>query len=504
MKRVLLGVISAVLVLASLLGLYTAGVGLEDIPGIERNKNLQAADIEDAIDLIEENLDAYNSYLDQKDEIAPPEDTQPEPEQSPEPTPTPTPTPAPTAQTSGTSAAAQSEYGKWQATYNNKQQAVAGKQAAYDEAASRISNDEAALAAARANLNAAQAKLNSIPSADNARNIYNEYLSAKSRYDAVPDDPDYQELKIVAKSKMDNEYAAYESALGGFASIDELSGAYTNASNAVAAAQEEVQRAEQQLAADQSAFDTAKSNLDYAKNEVSYSKSQMDNAQAALSSAQAADANDKKKAEDEKAAKEKAEKAAKEAEETAKKLAELENQSDAKDIVESGLQILLDNEDIYSRVVDESDAEEVIDASREYLEETQADVSRELTLRHKLYVALRILAYIGAAAGIVGIVVTIFPKKFLFIAAIIASSLTAAYALVLNAFGMLGGYMHFVYERANGGGSGSLQRTSMIMILFLAVISLIIVIVCQSSFKKALRMRKLRQQMARMNARARR
>lgn len=499
MKRVLLGIISGILVLASLLGIYAAGIGLEDIPGIERNKNLQAADIEDAVDLIEENLEDYNAYIEQNTEPAVPEneegviDPTANPEASPEPSPTPTPTPA------GMSAAtAQSEYASWRESYNTYRQKATDLQSKYDALAASVAEDDAALNAAREILNAVEAKLNAIPSPDAALAAYNEYRSAEDNYgEYIAFGGD---LASVAEERINTAHSAYLAALGSFASIDELQNAYNIASSEVAAARAEVERVEQQLAADQAALQSVKNELDKTNSDAGYSKNRMDNAEAVLSKSQAAES--KNESTDADKAREEAEKAAKEAEETAQKLAELEAASDAKEIVEEGIMILLENDDIYSRVVDETDAEEVIDAAREYLEETRNAVSRELGLRSKLYTALKLLSYIGAATGIVGIVVTIVPKMALFIISVVFSSLTAAFAVILNISGMLGGYTHFIYERASGGGNGDLQRMAMLAMLVAAIASVTVVAICFAAFRKALRMRRLKQQVNRMNARA--
>lgn len=500
MKRILLGVISVVLILASVFGIYASSAGLEDIPAIERNKNLQAADVEDAIDLIEENLDEYNDFLALKDDLANPDDAEDaDVDEEPVATPEPTPTPAPVATANPAAAAAQNEYGKWQATYSNKQKAVADCQAKYDAAASKVSSDQAALDSAKADLSAAQAKLNSIPSSDNARSAYNEYLRASENYRYAIDEITQRDAKTI----LDSKTAAYQSALGGYSSIDELDNARANANSKVSAAKAEVQRAEQQLAADQQALDTAKSNLDYANSEANYSKSQMDKAQSAVGSAKPASSDTSKKNNGTAKETEKTdEEAAKNAEETAEKLAKLKDSTGVKDVVEAGIQILLDNEDISSRVVDESDAEEVIDAAREYLDEANAAVEKELSLRQNLYTALKILGFTGAIAGVIGLVVMIVPKKFLFVVSLILSCLTAVAAIALNAFGLMGGYLHFAYERANGGGNGNFQLLAMITIAVAAILSVIIVILCLRAFKKALKMRKLKQQVARMNAKA--
>lgn len=492
MKRVLLGVISVVLVLASIFGIYASSVGLDDIPGIERNKNLQAADIEDAIDLIEENLNEYNDFIALKDELVNPQESDDaEVEEAPVETPEPSAAPE--------TASSSSEYGKWQATYSNKQQAVADCQAKYDSAAAKVSSDKAALESAKSDLSAAQSKLNSIPSADSARNAAKVLERAKLNNDFIQASTAADSEKQLAAKNLADATAAYQASLGGYATIDELENARNNASSQISAANAEVERVEKQLSADQQALDSAKSNLDYANSEANYSKSQMDNAKA--SSTTNTDSSDNSKKDTEKAT-QKDEKAAKEAEETAEKLAKLKDSTDVKDIVEAGIQILLDNEDISSRVVDETDAEEVIGAAREYLEETKASVEKELSLRQTLYTALKILSFAGIAAGVIGFIVMISPKKYLFVAALILSAITAVAALALNAYGLMGGYLHFIYERANGGGNGNLQLLAMLIIAAAAILSVIIVIVSLSAFRKALRMRKLRQQIAHMNAKA--
>lgn len=518
MKRTLLVIISLVLILASAFGFYAAYTGLEEVPGIQRNKNLQAADIEDAIDLIEENLDEYNEMVALQEEIDAENAAAEEGAEGAEGTDAAgvagTETPAATAKVSP----ARTVFGKPQRSlapsaseaqlqYEQAQMNVGDCQAAYDAAQQKVSTDQANLNAAQEKLSSSQEKVNSLSnSVASANSAYSEYQSAKENYDSIPSW--LYSSKSSAKSAMDSAQANYQSALNGYSSIDAMENDLSAAKQAVNTHKNAVSDAGQQLAADQQAMNSAKSNLDSANSRLSSARANLDAAHASQNGApsnsngnnntsrpsstpgiinnitNAIENNEKKEEEKE---------ADKNVEKTAEKLSKLKGYGDVEEIVENGIEILLDNKDIAEKVSDKENPSEVIKASREYLDETKTKVDDELNLRQQLYFFLRILSIAGMVAGVFGIIVSIVPKRAIFAFALIFSLLTAIAAAVLNAFGYMNGYLGFIYTLADGSGTGMLQLYAMLAILAAAILSFITVAFCLKSFKKALKKRKLRQ-----------
>ncbi len=519
MKRTFLVIISIVLLLASAFGFYAAYVGLDDVPGIQRNKNLQAADIEDAIDLIEENLDEYNEMVALQEEMdkAEAEKAAAEAAEGAEGTAAATSATTPGAVTNQPAARVNilkpartlaPSVAAAQDQFNQAQQNVNNCQAAYDAASQKVANSQAQLDAAQESLSSNQAKAGALSnSVNNAVNAQSAYNQAKANYDNTP----YwlYSSKAQAKSAMDSAEANYRASLNGYGSVGDMQAALNSANQAVNSSKSAVSSAGQQLANDQQALNTAKHNLDSANSQLSSARANLDAAQAAQNNTPSVNPNTNtgsntvhnnggiisniiNKADNPDKDKEDAEKAEKDAEETAEKLKKLKEYDDVKAIVEEGTEILLDNEDIASRVTDKEDVESVLTAAREYLDETTDSVNKELTLRNQLYVGLEVLSVVGAVAALLGIVAAIAPKRFLFVISTLGSLIAALSAAALNVYGFLGNYTSFKYARVNGNGDGRLQLYGMLAMLGATVLSFIVVAICSRSFKKALKKRQMR------------
>ena len=528
MKRTILVIISIILILAAGFGFYAAYTGLEDVPGIQRNKNLQAADIEDAIDLIDENLDEYNEMIALQEEIdkAKAEEEAAKAAEAAEggvaatspDTPAVAQTPARVSICKPQRALAPS-VAEAQDQYNRAQQNVNNCQAAYDAASQKVADSQAQLDAAQENLSANQAKANSISnSVNNANNAYNEYVAAQEKYNSIPNW--LYSSKSAAKTEMNSKETTYRASLGSYSSIGEMNNALAAANQNVSNSKNDVSNAGQKLASDQQALNAAKSNLDSANSQLSSAKSNLSAAQSAQNNSSANNTpvqhnnnntntnnsiignlinkvDDQNKDKDKDKEKEEAEKREKDAQETAEKLKKLKEYDDVKALVEDGTEILLDNEEIASRVTDKEDIESILEASREYLEETNASVNAELTLRQQLYFALEIISIVGAVVGLLGILASIFPKRFLFVLALITSLITALSAIAMNVYGYLGGYLNFQYARVNGNGDGQLQLYAMLAMVAASLLAVIVIALCKKSFKKALKKREMREHLIR-------
>lgn len=532
MKRTILVIISIILILAAGFGFYAAYTGLEDVPGIQRNKNLQAADIEDAVDLIDENLDEYNEMIALQEEIdkAKAEEEAAKAAEAAEgaeggvaatspDTPAVTQTPARVSICKPQRALAPS-VAEAQDQYNRAQQNVNNCQAAYDAASQKVADSQAQLDAAQENLSANQAKANSISnSVSNANNAYNEYVAAQEKYESIPSW--LYSSKSAAKTEMNSKETTYRASLGSYSSIGEMNNALAAANQNVSNSKNDVSNAGQKLASDQQALNAAKSNLDSANSQLSSAKNNLSAAQSAQNNSSTNNTpvqnnnnynnntnnnssiigNLINKVEDQDKDKEKekeeAEKREKDAQETAEKLKKLKEYDDVKSLVEDGTEILLDNEEIASRVTDKEDIESILEASREYLEETSASVNAELTLRQQLYLALEIISIVGAVVGLLGILASIFPKRFLFVLALITSLITALSAIAMNVYGYLGGYLNFQYARVNGNGDGQLQLYAMLAMVAASLLAVIVIALCKKSFKKALKKREMREHLIR-------
>lgn len=531
MKKTLLVVISVMLVLASAFGFYASYVGLKDVPRIQQNKNEQAADIEESINLIDDNLDDYNKMVALQKELD--EAKAKEKENNNDPAKAGTAAPTATKQPS----AARADFGKPQRSLATAQE-ISQRQAEYNAAQSQVSQAQANLDSAKQELNNSQAKASSLSSSVNsASSAYNTYQSAKKEYENTPSW--LYSSKNSAKAAMDNANTNYQASLGGYSSIDEMQGALVAANQEVSANQAKVDQANAKLTASQQALNTAKANLDAANGNTAPSQPVPSNnanyvsgsdlpanpnantntntntntnsnpgntntnanantntntnkpansASSILSNITLPKASDTPAVSDEEA-----DRLKKEIADTADKLAKLKERGDVKGIVEDGIKILLENDEIASRVSDKKDYESVVKAARDYLEETSDSVSRELTTRQQLYFALRILSILGAIAGILGIIVAISPKRFLFTMTLVMSIFTILCAIALNIYGYLAGYLNFVYTRNDGAGDGGLQLIAMLSIMISAVLSIIIVSICRKAFKKALKKRKMRQ-----------
>lgn len=523
MKKTLLVVISVMLVLASAFGYYASYVGLNDIPRIQQNKNEQAADIEESIDLIDDNLDDYNKMLALQKELD--EAKAKAKESGDDPAKTGTDAPAATNQPSP----ARADFGKPQRSLATAQE-ISQRQAEYNAAQNQVSQAQANLDSAKQELSNSQAKANSLSSSvNNASSAYNTYQSAKREYDNTPSW--LYSSKNSAKAAMDNANTNYQASLGGYSSIDEMQSALVVANQEVSASQAKVDQASANLAASQQSLNTAKANLDAANgnttpsqpvpsNNASYvsdsnlptnpgtntntntngntntgtntytnnTQKPSNPASGIFSNISLPNPSDNPVVTDEEA-----DRLKKEIADTAEKLAKLKDRGDVKGIVEDGIKILLENDEIASRVNDKKDYESVVKAARDYLEETSDSVSKELTTRQQLYFALRILSILGAIAGILGIFVAFSPKRFLFTMTLVMSIFTILCAIALNIYGYLAGYLNFVYTRNDGAGDGGLQLIAMLAIMVSAVLSIIIVSICRKAFKNALKKRKMRQ-----------
>lgn len=534
MKKTFLILISVILVLASAFGFYAAYVGLQDIPGIQRSKNEQAADIEDAIDFIEYNLKDYNDMIALQKELDEAKAKAEAEESSEDGTAAGSDAPAAENQASP----ARADFGKPRRSLATAAE-ISAAQAACDSAQRKVSESQANLNTAQQALNASQSRADSLSNTVNsASSAYRTYQAAKNEYDNTPSW--LYSSKNSAKIAMDNANTNYQASLSGYSSLEEMQGALTSANQQVDSDKARVSEASAALANDQQALDNAKRNLDAltgggtapvqptpnnnneytsdsnltpytptpnnpAPNNTNTNTNSNTNANTNNNNNSSKPQNNTgvanifnnlslpKPTDNQNISDEEAERLKKEIEDTADKLAKLKERGDVKGLVEDGIKILLENDEIAARVTDKNDFESVVKAARDYLEETTEKVNNELTTRQQLYFALRILSLLGAIAGLLGIIVAIAPKSFLFTMTLLMSIFTILCAIALNVYGYLGGYLNFVYTRSDGAGSGKLQLISMLAIMISAVLSIIIVSICRRTFKKALKKRKMRQ-----------
>ena len=448
MKRTLLTVISVILTLVSMFGIYASFAGLDDTNSIVLEKNRQKAAIIQNIDLIEDSVEELDKLAEDRgqDEMDFAEGT-----------------------------AAQAEGGKkldaGQAEYN------AGK-AQYDAGKAKYDAGEKEYNAAKALYD--QKKQEYDHAVDNLEEARNQLESAKQQRDAGQAKldaatPAYNALKGI--SSLNSTTAdilamgyGYSSAAAAISEYESGQAQLASANAQIADAEQQIADGEKQLADAKAQLDAGKAQLDAARKELDSAKGQLDSAKGQLDKGKAQLDKGKAQLQEKSDAMEEA-------------LENLKQYDDAQSIVDVGIEALLANDAIAERVVDRSDYHEILNVARTFIEEDSENVSAELEVRQQLYSFLRIASIIGLVAGIVCIIAAFKPTLGLLRAAVAVAWVSSAAAVALNVYGFTKDYTGFAYCLEDGSGDGTVQLIAIIALMIFSLLAAVFAVVCLRAYK---------------------
>lgn len=485
MKRTLLAIISAVLVLASIFGLYGASAGIADVSGILRYKNIQKTDMTDSINLIEQAVKELDSTdADRKEtelEFAEGVVTGIE---------GPAKINAGQAQIDAGQAQinkGQAEYDAGLAKYNQGKAEFDAAEALYNSKAAeynaaqkqledgkrQLAEAKAQRAAGQAALDEGKAKLDAIAPA------MEKYSELNEKAGNIPE----VAVQLLTGVLSSYGYGSTESLLADYdaakAQIADGERQLAEADVQIADAEKQIADGEQQLAVAKAQLDDGRKQLDGAKAELADGKAQLDAGKAQLDAGKAELSNAKNQLNAGK------ETVAESSDKTADALNSLKEFDTAQQRVDNGIAILLENKGIADKVTDEHDYEAIITAAREFVEEDAKNVDGELTLRQQMCSLLRILSIIGIIAGIMGVLASYAPSALKLRLTAILSAAAALGTAVVNVYGLMNGYPHFVYSLADGSGSGKLLTAALVILFIVSAVAACLAVACVRSYNQA-------------------
>lgn len=452
MKRTLLTVISVILSLVSMFGIYASFAGLDNTNGIMLEKNRQKAAIIQNIDLIEDSVEELDKLAEDRaqDEMDFAEGT-----------------------------AAQSEGGKkldaGQAEYD------VGK-AQYDAGKAQYDAGEKKYTAAKAQYDLKKQEYDH--AVDTLEEAKNQLESAKQQRDAGQAKldaatPAYNALKGLQSTGQDwvgyiadgiaRQYG-YSSATAAISEYESGQAQLASSNAQIADAEQQIADGEVALADAKAQLDAGKAELDAARKELDGAKGQLDSAKKQLDKGASQLANGKKQLQEKSDAMEDA-------------LENLKQYDDAQSIVDVGIEALLANDAIAEKVVDRSDYHAILEAARDFIEEDSESVSAELEVRQQLYSFLRITSIIGLIAGIVCIIAAFKPTLGLLKTAVTVAWVSSAAAVALNVYGFTKDYTAFAYCLEDGSGDGSLQLIAIIALMIFSLLAAVFAVVCLRAYK---------------------
>lgn len=469
MKRIALAVLSLILVAASVFGFMCAGTGITELDSVRASELKKTNGIRKSIELIEEDIELLAASDKDAQRLA--KDVV-------------------TDKYGGSKlASGEKEYekGKKQLSEGQRQYEEASKKLADGKKAyadgekliaekeqqiadgkKQIAEAEAQLADAKAQLAEGEAQLKLVePLYKPARDIYNKYKDDLGG-------------KIAA--------AAINTLLrgSGFSTLDELFAQYDDAQAQIADAKAQIADGEAQIADGKKQIADGETELAAGKKQLAAAKTQLDEAEAQLAAARRElDAGETELASAEKQLAQGRRTMAQNSTQMAEDLEKLESLTDAQQVVEQGIAIILENDEIANLVSDPNDYETVLAVAGEYVGEQDANVDYELSLRSEQYSLLKIAAIICAVAGVLGLLAVIMPLSSTMLIAAIAGSLAAAAAIALNVFGKIKGYGYFVYALPDGSCSGDLQYKMTIALMGVAVPTAVLLLICLRAYRRA-------------------
>lgn len=452
MKRTLLTVISVILALVSMFGIYASFVGIDDTGSILLEKNKQKAAIIQNIDLIEDSVEELDKLAEDRaqDEMDFAEGTAAQAEGGKQ---------LDAGQAKYDAGKAQYDAGKAQydageREYNSAKALYDQKKQEYDHAVDNLEEAKNQLESAKAQRDAGQAKL------DAATAAYNALKGLQSTG---------QDWVGYIADGVARQYG-YSSAAAAISEYESGQAQLASANAQIADAEQQIANGEAQLADAKQQLDAGKAQLDAARKDLDSAKGQLDSAKSQLDSGASQLANGKKALQDKNDAMEKA-------------LENLKEFDDAQSIVDVGIEALLANDAIAEMVTDRSDYHSIISVARDFIAEDSDNVSAELEVRQQLYSFLRIAAMIGLAAGIVCIIAAFKPSLGMLKTAVAAAWVSTAAAVALNVYGFTKDYTGFAYCLEDGSGDGTIQLIAIIALTAFSVLAAVFAVVCLRAFK---------------------
>lgn len=472
MKRIILGIISVCLVIASVFGFFVAGSGINEVGAIRDETKAENDELSASVKMIKEKYDELKSEED-RDSDAKSLATGIVTDQY------------------GNAALSkgQAEYDKGKAEYDKgkaeydkgvaklekgkadyaaAEKLIAEKEQEIADGEALIAEAEPRLEDAKRQRDEAQAKLEKIkPVYDEVKPLYDKLKDSKKEY-----------VQIITTSINTIITAA------GYTNVDELFAQYEDGVKQLAVANQQIAEAEKQLsdgkqqiadgkqklAAGKAELAAAKKQLTDGEKQLADGKKELDSGKAKLKSAEAQLAAGRRQM-------------ANNSQQMASDLENLKDLDDAQEIVDNGINIILANDDIAKKVSDRSDYDEVLTVAQSYVDEQLDTVEEELTLRTLMYTLLKYFGIVCALAGAAGLIAVIIPRMPSLVTSLSIGSVAAACGIALNSYGMTKDYGYFVYTLEDGTGTGNLQHALMIAIMIAAIIAAVMSFICMQAFK---------------------
>lgn len=452
MKKNLMTLIGAVLIIASVFGMIAAGFGMNDVSDILRYNKLKKAEVKDAISFLEKKI----SELEQAQlEAASGEDDTSDPQEEVIYTP-------PVRQNPiEVDWDAIDDYDSAMAAYAEMQQQVEYAQGQMLGATMRLNEAEEQLAACSSYLGEVK------PAYDTVYPLYQYYLELQETYDKAVEDGGGFKAAGLAAAVMAAK-TAYEAKLGG-KSISTIIADYQNAQAAYDSALAERNAASANLKDLQAMYDEAVSAMAEAKKRID--NAEYNKNKAAQYNAWEAENESSKNQPD-------IPSHTVGSDELAQMLSELEELSDTETIVRTGIDALLGIEGIAAHVTSITDYDSVINAARIYVDENSLNMERELDMRQRMCSFLRLLGIGCLLAGIACIIAdhrkSVTALKAIFIVCGIALIASAG----VTTYGLIEGFDECVYTLADGTADGSLQMTATFILLGVSLVSAVASGIC--------------------------